>query len=130
MHNDKFDSGVPSAACDAVLEAEHPSPADGGPCATCAFRKGTQANQTAHTIVLARLCVEGMRSFYCHEAPQLCRGFIAAMNLRGVPPDDDEDAKRWQAVNGMAADLYAKAIAVAREADEQAASRPHGEASR
>jgi len=109
------DWGVPSAACDAVLAAVHPTPADGGPCATCAFRPGTEANTTAHTITLARLCVEGLRPFHCHENPGLCRGFIAAVNLNGVPQNEDE--RRWQAANTLAADLYGDAIAAARDAD-------------
>lgn len=97
---------VPSAASDAVIAAIHPSPEAGGPCATCAFRRGTEANQTAHTIQLARLCVEG--AFYCHEQPQLCRGFIAAIYLRGVP--DTEDAQRWSEVAGHAADMLALCV--------------------
>lgn len=109
--------GVPSAACDAVLEAAHPAPEAGGPCATCAFRPGTEANTTAHTITLARLCVEGLRPFYCHEQPQLCRGFIAATNLRGVP--ETEEARRWQEINAAAADLYADAIAAGVDADRK-----------
>lgn len=77
--------GIASPASDAVLAAQHPSPEQGGPCATCAFRPGTEASETEHTAVLARLCVEGGRQFWCHEKTQLCRGWIAAVNLRGVP---------------------------------------------
>jgi hypothetical protein len=79
---------VASPAFDAVLAAQHPSPEQGGPCATCAFRPGTEASRSEHTVVLARLCVEGGREFHCHEKAQLCRGWIAAVNLRGVPFDD------------------------------------------
>lgn len=114
-------SGVPSPACDAVMAAEHPSPECGGPCATCAFREGTEANQTWHTVELARLCVEGFRYFYCHEQPQLCRGFVAAMNLRGTPETEAE--RRWAEVNRMAADMFAEAIAVGKAADEAAKRR-------
>ena len=52
-------SDVPSAASDAVIAANHPAPEQGGPCATCAFRPGTEANLSPHTMQLARLCVEG-----------------------------------------------------------------------
>ena len=109
-------SSVPSPASDAVLEARHPSPNAGGPCATCAFRKGTEANETRHTMDLARLCVEGGRPFYCHEQPQLCRGFIAAINLRG--PDETEGDKRWSEMNAMAADVLSLCIERARAAEE------------
>lgn len=106
---------VPSPACDAVLAAAHPSSADGGPCATCAFSPGTQANQAEHTMELARLCVEGFRTFSCHEQPQLCRGFIAAINLRGVPQDEDD--RRWCVVAGDAADFLSRCIDVAKQAE-------------
>lgn len=108
---------IPSAACDAVVAAEHPSPENGGPCATCAFRPGTEANQTAHTVELARLCVEGFRAFHCHERQQLCRGFIAALNLRGVPENDDD--RKWAETAGHAADILADAIRVGVEADQR-----------
>lgn len=106
------DYGVPIEACDAVIAAPHPGPDAGGPCATCAFRSGTEANRTPRTMQLARLCVEGGREFMCHEKPQLCRGFIAAINLRGIP--DDEEARRWCAAAGMAADVLAACIEAAR----------------
>ncbi len=109
---------VPSPASDAVIAAAHPSPEDGCPCATCAFRPGTEANRTEHTIELARLCVEGGREFSCHERPQLCRGFIAAINLRGAP--EDEEARRWCEVAGAAADIFSKCIDAAVEADRKA----------
>ncbi len=102
---------VPSAASDAVTAAEHPSPEAGGPCATCAFRPGTEANTTPHTVELARLCVEGFRHFYCHEQPRLCRGFIAALNLRGVPETDDD--RKWAEIAGHAADILSDAIHLA-----------------
>lgn len=106
---------VPSAASDAVEAAQHPSPAAGGPCATCAFRPGTEANRTPHTRDLARLCVEGFRNFHCHEHPHLCRGFVAALNLRGVPQDDED--RKWSEVAACAADLLQDAIDVGRQAD-------------
>ena len=71
-----------SGAFQAVLHADHPSPENGGPCATCAFRIGTEANRSEHTTALAALCVEGLREFRCHEKPQLCRGWIAAVNAK------------------------------------------------
>lgn len=111
-------SGVPSPASDAVTAAEHPSPECGGPCATCAFRPGTQASETWHTVELARLCVEGLVPFHCHERPGLCRGFVAAANLRGAP--ETEDDRRWMEVNRIAADLMARAIAAGKKADDEA----------
>lgn len=114
----QIDTGVPSPACDAVIAAEHPSPEAGGPCATCAFRPGTEANQTVHTMTLARLCVEGGRPFHCHEHQRLCRGFIAAVNLLGVPDANNVEAQRWRFVNGIAADVYGDAIAAAVAADQ------------
>lgn len=108
---------VPSPACDAVVNAKQPSPECGGPCATCAFRPGTEANQTPHTVTLARLCVEGLRYFDCHERPGLCRGYIAAVNLRGLP--ETEEDKRWAECCSMAADVLGLAIA---DAEEEAVS--------
>jgi hypothetical protein len=75
-------------AFDLVEAAAHPSPEDGGPCSSCAFRPGTEANRSAHTVLLAKLCIEGGRMFSCHERPGLCRGYIAAANLRGLPFDE------------------------------------------
>ncbi len=109
------DCGVPSAACDAVIAAIHPSPENGGPCATCAFRVGTEANQTWHTMALARLSVEGGRMFHCHERVQLCRGFVAALNLRGAPQDEDD--RNWAVVAGHAADMFTQCIDAAVAAD-------------
>ncbi len=99
---------VPSAACDLVMAAEHPSPEDGGPCATCAFRHGTEASKAEYTVELARLCVEGFTLFHCHERPQVCRGFMAALNVRGVPVDEDD--RRWAEVCREAADLLGDCI--------------------
>jgi hypothetical protein len=106
---------VPSAAADAVMTAEHPRHDEGGPCDECAFRSGTEANRTEHTVTLARLCVEGFRPFYCHVHPGLCRGYVAALNLRGVP--EDEDDRRWCEVARMAADVLGECIESARAAD-------------
>jgi hypothetical protein len=119
---------TPSPACDAVVAAQHPSPEDGGPCTTCAFRPGTQANQTWRTIELARMCVEGFRLFHCHEQPQLCRGYIAALNLRGAP--ESEDDRRWSIVAGHAADMLSDCIESARKADEEHSRQFPGEAVR
>ncbi len=110
---------LPSLAFDAVCAASHPSPEDGGPCATCAFRSGTQASESRHTVILAKLCVEGLTPFQCHEQPQLCRGFIAACNLRG--PSQDEDHRRHTEAARLAADLLGAAIDSAVDADKAAA---------
>lgn len=117
------DKGNPiSPAFDAVCAAEHPTPKDGGPCATCAFRLGTQANQSAYTTMLAQLCVEGITPFDCHERPQLCRGWIAAVNLRGVP-ESSEDRRHMEA-SRLAAEILADAIEVGAAADRAANADP------
>lgn len=107
-----------SAAANAVEDADQPSPEQGGPCTTCAFRPGTEANTTEHTRTLAALCVEGFRLFGCHESGGACKGFIAALNLRGVP--ETEDDRRWSEVAGMAADALDRCISAAREEQERA----------
>jgi len=94
-----------SEAVEAGIAHKHPSPENGGPCHGCAFRKGTEANRDDVTQTMIRLCVEGMRTFDCHMTPGLCRGYIAAANLRGVPTTA-KDKKRAD-VCGTAADLIA-----------------------
>lgn len=93
---------------DIVTAANHPTPEQGGPCATCAFRPGTEANQTAHTVALARACVEGLEAFQCHEHPGLCRGWIAAANLRGVP--ESEEDRRYCEMQAAVAGILSDAI--------------------
>lgn len=105
---------IESPAFDAVLAAEHPSPECGGPCATCAFRPGSEASASEHTVALAKACVEGGKYFRCHEHPALCRGWIAAVNLRGLPFDD---------AAGLAADLLGDAIDAAALAQAEEALR-------
>jgi hypothetical protein len=107
------DLALPSAAYDAVLNADKPSPDAGGPCATCAFRLNTEAACSQHTSTLAKLCVEGITPFHCHEAPTLCRGWIAAVNLNGVPETEDE--RRWMECARAAAEILATCIASAVE---------------
>lgn len=109
---------IPSAAADAVIAADHPSPENGGPCATCAFRPGTQANQSWYTMALARMCVEGITPFSCHEQPQACRGWIAAVNLRGAP--NTEDDRRWCEASRAGAELIAACIDSAKQAEQAA----------
>jgi len=70
---------------------------------------------TAHTTELARLCVEGIVPFHCHERPQVCRGFNAAVTLRGVP--EDEEDRRWMEVARFAAEILSQAIEVGKAAD-------------
>lgn len=106
----------PSPAADAVLAATHPEPECDGPCATCAFRPDTEANQSEHTMELARLCVEGIVPFHCHERPQLCRGFVAAVNLRGAPETDED--RKWRECAAFAADVLGQCIRSAVEAQE------------
>lgn len=109
-----------SPACAAVEGAEKPAADAGGPCATCAFRPGTEANGTDYTVTLAALCVEGFREFGCHEHPRLCRGYIAALNLRGVPSGEED--RRWSECAGWLADQLSNAIISAVEAENIAAS--------
>lgn len=109
-------SPIDSPSVDAVMQATHPTPANGGPCATCAFRPGSEANRTEHTQALVRLSVEGFREFHCHEKPQLCRGYIAAANLRGVPRTKAE--RRQAEAAGAAADMLAECISMAKAFDE------------
>lgn len=114
-----------SDAFDLVVNHPHPSPENGGPCATCAFRKGTRPNETEHTTTLAMLCVEGLTPFHCHEHPQLCRGWIAAVNvlyLDGVP--QDEDAVHHREACAFAAEALSEAIQVGVEADRLHAAAP------
>jgi hypothetical protein len=112
---------VTSPAFDAVVAAHHPSPECGGPCATCAFRPGTHANSADFTVALARLCVEGLEPFNCHEKPQACRGWIAAVNLNGAPQTEDDrhriEAARW----GVG--ILSACIAAAKR-DQDAADSP------
>lgn len=110
---------APSPAFDAVVAAPHPEPENGGPCATCAFRPGTEANLTPWTVTLARLCVEGIEPFDCHEHPRACRGWIAAVNLRQAAGDvsADEASQQYRTVMRDAADILSKCIALAKEVD-------------
>lgn len=111
-----------SPAFDAVLAASHPLPENGGPCATCAFRPGTQANQSEHTTMLAKLCVEGISPFDCHEKKQLCRGWIAAVNLRGAPVTEDDH--HWVEASRLAIEVLNDAIDAGVEADRKAGIFP------
>ena len=60
-----------------------------------------------------------MRYFDCHEKPQLCRGFVAAVNLRGEPKNEDD--KRWCFVAGHAADILGRCIDAAAQAQRDSA---------
>jgi hypothetical protein len=112
-----------SPAFDAVCAADHPAPDAGGPCATCAFRPGTEANRSEYTTALARACVEGIEPFHCHEHPRACRGWIAAVNLNGAP--EGEEWERWREVNRIAADLIGRCIDAAK-AEQDAPEATHG----
>lgn len=60
-----------------------------GMCHTCAFRIGSQANQTQTVAEDVMDCLSDGRTFYCHDFPDgetpkvACRGFVAAMRLKG-----------------------------------------------
>lgn len=97
-----------SPACDVVMNAKHPSYANGGPCHECAFRAGTEAYRSVHTQQLARLCVEGFREFQCHIHPHVCRGFNAAIRVRGAPKTQAD--KRHAEAAGIAADILGECI--------------------
>ena len=107
---------VPSEACDIVSAAAHPSWTNGGPCDDCAFRTGSDASQHAHTIESSRLCVEGFRPFHCHLHPGLCRVYVAAANIRGLPYDEED--RRWATVAGAAADIIGACIEAAKNAEK------------
>lgn len=59
-------------------------------CETCAFRPGTEANRTAKTILSASKCLEGRRTFFCHEGECTaegfpltpCRGYMGAKRIK------------------------------------------------
>jgi len=106
-----------STASDAVMSADHPCHEDGGPCHDCAFRPGSEANKSRHTVTLARLCVEGMTQFDCHVHAGMCRGWIAAMNLNGEPDTDLGRAKCEGAA--IMAEILTDAIQAGVEADRQ-----------
>jgi hypothetical protein len=63
--------------------------------------------------------VEGLRPFHCHEKPQLCRGYVAAVNLRGVPADESDRMHASEC--GFAADVLGELIERAAEADREPA---------
>lgn len=117
--SDEFAGLAPSSqAFDLVVEDDHkPSDDAGGPCATCAFRKGTEANRTSHTVELAKFCVEGISPFDCHEHKRLCRGWIAAVNLKAQVGDMDD--KKIAACR-LAAELFGRCIDAATEEDRKA----------
>lgn len=98
-----------------------PSFYDGGPCETCAFRAGTEANRSAHTVALAQLCVEGLTPFHCHERPAFCRGWIAAVNLKHEierdAPNTFESRMRVEAMR-MAADVLSRVITMIAEREK------------
>ena len=111
-----------SPAMEAVIDAEKPAPDAGGPCATCAFRAGTEANRTMHTMLLAALCVEGVTPFDCHEHPRVCRGWTAAVNLKAQAGEvsDDPEAVKYRQAMCDGADIIAMCIAAAKAEDEKA----------
>lgn len=58
-------------------------------CDGCAFKKGTQANNYAPTVLEVIECVMKQEPFYCHkkfcsdgEQPQLCAGWVNTMNTK------------------------------------------------
>lgn len=63
-------------------------------------------------MALAVACVEGLQLFHCHVHPGLCRGFVAAVNLRGVPKTK-ADRKRAK-VAGLLVDMLSDVIREAR----------------
>lgn len=49
-------------------------------CDDCAFRPGTEANQSEWTKIKARLCAEIPAEFLCHRRPGLYAGWAALAN--------------------------------------------------
>lgn len=109
-----------SPAFDAICAADHPSPSNGGPCATCAFRPGTEANATEHTVALAKMCVEGLERFDCHEYNRMCRGWLAAVNLRAQDDVKSPEAREYIEAHRAMAGMLANAIGLAKEAEDLA----------
>jgi hypothetical protein len=66
-------------------------------------------------MALVVACVEGLVPFYCHEKDQLCRGFVAASNLRGAPKNRAD--KRHAKAAAIVAEVIAQAIAFGKAAD-------------
>lgn len=56
-------------------------------CHDCAFTRGTEANRTDHTTMLAALCVLGHQAFNCHIQPGICVGYIEALKTAPERPD-------------------------------------------
>lgn len=62
-------------------------------CATCAYRKGTEANLTPSTTLLATLCEMSGDTFSCHEDGRPCRGWAAEVQRQQVA---GERPNEWQ----------------------------------
>lgn len=68
------------------------------PCATCAFRQGTEANKDQITQLKVQLCLGSGTPFLCHE-PQgeghMCGGFANALEA-AVKRGDYKDEDDWR----------------------------------
>lgn len=69
-----------------------PEVREDGCCATCAFRQGTAANQSAPTVADAMTCTTELDRFYCHEGVtddtkplKVCRGWAQAVKFKVGP---------------------------------------------
>lgn len=77
-----FMEGFKQAACETIQGGEELLRM----CDGCAFRKGTEANNTAHTVLIAITCVLKEETFHCHKRftptgeTKICNGWINVMN--------------------------------------------------
>lgn len=96
-----------------VADDAKPSPERGGPCATCALRVGTDANQASVTMLTVELCLMSGEPFYCHEHNRVCKGWIAAANAIACDGEAVPDFQRR--VAAVALDQLGDCIDTLRE---------------
>lgn len=95
-------------------------------CRDCAFTRGTEANRSDHTTMLAALCVLGHEPFHCHVEDRICVGYVEARQNKDAPEKPNIYAKavgelfaQCVRLGVRAEDLHSRAIA-AEEAGEGA----------
>jgi hypothetical protein len=87
------------------------------PCEGCVFIEGTEANRSEYTRALFEACVEGITPFYCHERPDVCRGWVGAVNARWAGVDlTTEETQRHITVSRMGAEILGICIETANVA--------------
>jgi len=74
--------------CDAQIAKliEHGELSEDHRCEGCAFRKGSEANNTPDTLAWAAQCVRTKHPFYCHCVPEvgekICAGWAAMFDAK------------------------------------------------